>query len=89
MNQVNTVMTPEYIAELQERNAQRVQESIKRLGTKYLMHPANQIKARRTHVEVPTWLLASMVRNQKKPRVSATADVSKSANNILQFIENT
>ena len=32
--------------EIQERNAQRLQEAKERLGTKYLLHPANHVKRR-------------------------------------------
>lgn len=33
-----------HMREIQERNAQRLQEAKERLGTKYLLHPANQVK---------------------------------------------
>lgn len=34
------------LREVQERNAQRIQEAKERLGTKYLCHPDNHVKRR-------------------------------------------
>lgn len=36
--------------EIKERNAQRLQEAKERLGTKYLLHPANHVKRRQDDV---------------------------------------
>jgi transposase-like protein len=36
-------MTDQELKELQERNQKRVQETIQKMGTKYLLHPANRI----------------------------------------------
>ena len=36
-------MTEQEILELQQRNALRLEEAKQKLGTKYLLHPANRI----------------------------------------------
>tara|TARA_R110000868_G_scaffold142084_1_gene359186 strand:+ start:533 stop:700 length:168 start_codon:yes stop_codon:yes gene_type:complete len=36
-------MLDEQVKELQERNFMRTQEIIKQMGTKYLLHPANNV----------------------------------------------
>jgi predicted metal-dependent phosphoesterase TrpH len=36
----------QWLAEIQERNAKRIEEAKERLGTKYLLHPANHVKRR-------------------------------------------
>jgi hypothetical protein len=42
INENSTVMSTEFVADLQERNAVRVAEMIAKMGAKYLLHPANQ-----------------------------------------------
>ena len=45
------------LREVQERNAQRIQEAKERLGTMYLCHPDNQVKRRnKPHKPLPVTL---------------------------------
>lgn len=43
-NQESLVDLEKQLREVQERNAQRIQEAKERLGTKYLCHPDNHVK---------------------------------------------
>jgi hypothetical protein len=40
---IGTPMLDEQLKELQDRNFMRTQEIIKQMGTKYLLHPSNNV----------------------------------------------
>jgi len=45
-------MTEQELKELQERNHQRAQAAIEKLGTRYLCHPANHITKKKFKKEL-------------------------------------